>query len=71
MQVVPGTLIAFTGYLLYILTFYPKLPSNYDSVMKSVTWPHHIVFNLFFSGITILAVIKYRAYKIRYYHAPP
>lgn len=50
----------FTIYLVYMIVFTPHLPCNCGGVIKFLTWPQHILFNLFFIFISATGVLLYR-----------
>lgn len=52
-----GLLAVFTGYIIYILTVYTHhLPCVCGGVISQMSWPVHLLFNLFFMAITIRAI---------------
>jgi putative oxidoreductase len=61
----------FTIYLLYMIAFTPHLPCNCGGVIKLLTWPQHIVFNLFFIFLSLTGVILYRRAKSLKSSSPP
>ena len=67
-----GFLIAlFTIYLVYMIAFTPNLPCNCGGVIKLLTWPQHIVFNLFFIFLSLAGIILYRRAKSLDCSPPP
>jgi hypothetical protein len=52
-------LILFTLYLVYMLLFSPSLPCTCGGVFKYMSWQHHLVFNLVFISLAILATRLY------------
>jgi hypothetical protein len=52
----------FTLYIGYMLLFTPHLPCSCGGVLKQLTWKQHLLFNIFF---TILAVIALRLQKLK------
>ena len=53
----------FTLYLIYMITFTPHLPCNCGGVLKLLTWPQHIFFNLFFILLSITGILLYKRNK--------
>lgn len=52
-----GLLAVFTGYIIYILFAYTHhLPCVCGGVISQMSWPVHLLFNLFFMAITIRAI---------------
>ncbi|HEY5463216.1 MAG TPA: MauE/DoxX family redox-associated membrane protein [Hanamia sp.] len=47
----------FTLYLIYMITFTPDLPCQCGGVLKLLTWPQHIFFNLFFILLSLSGII--------------
>jgi len=48
----------FTGYTAAILLhFFPFVPCGCGGVIRMLTWPQHLVFNLFFVGIIIAGIV--------------
>lgn len=43
-----AALLAFTGYLIYMVVYIPHLPCNCGGVLNSLSWKQHIIFNVFF-----------------------
>jgi uncharacterized membrane protein YphA (DoxX/SURF4 family) len=46
-------MIAFTGYVVYILNYNAELPCTCGGVLQQMTWPQHLVFN----GVAIVLVL--------------
>lgn len=61
----------FTIYLLYMIAFTPNLPCSCGGVIKLLTWPQHIVFNLFFILLSLTGIILYRKAKSLESSSPP
>ncbi len=62
-------MLAFTLYIGYMLVFTPDLPCSCGGIISEMTWPQHLIFNIFF---TLLAFAGYRLHKHdRYPGAPP
>lgn len=45
-------MLLFTFYILYMILFATHLPCSCGGIISGMTWPHHLLFNIFF---TILA----------------
>jgi uncharacterized membrane protein YphA (DoxX/SURF4 family) len=60
-------MLFFTVYTLLILIhLFPRVPCSCGGVIKNLSWKQHLVFNLFFDGIIIWALILHednRKYK--------
>jgi putative oxidoreductase len=53
-------MLAFTIYTaIILLRFFDYVPCSCSGVIKSLTWQQHLVFNLFFTAITLIGIIKY------------
>lgn len=61
----------FTLYLIYMITFTPHLPCNCGGVLKLLTWPQHIFFNLFFILLSLFGILLYQRSKNRKSSQPP
>ena len=48
-----GLMMAFTTYVIYILSYNDQLPCTCGGVLEQLTWPEHLMFNL---GMIILAL---------------
>lgn len=46
----------FTIYISYMLLFTPNLPCSCGGVLKQLNWSQHLLFNLFFLSLSILAI---------------
>jgi uncharacterized membrane protein YphA (DoxX/SURF4 family) len=64
-------IIFFTIYLIYMIAVTPDLPCNCGGVIKLLTWPQHIVFNLFFIFLSFAGIILYRRAKSLKSSPPP
>lgn len=49
-------LILMTLYLCYMIWFTPQMPCNCGGVLTNMSWKQHIVFNLFFIGVSIVGL---------------
>jgi len=61
----------FTIYLIYMIVFTPHLPCNCGGVIKLLTWPQHIFFNLFFIILSLVGILLYRKNKRTRSDYPP
>lgn len=52
-------LLLFTGYLLYMIVYAPKLPCNCGGVISNLSWKLHIVFNTIFILLCSTAILLY------------
>ena len=53
-------MIAFTFYTVVVLLhFFDYVPCSCGGVIKHLSWKQHLVFNLFFIGISIVGILKY------------
>jgi hypothetical protein len=56
-------LVVFTIYIIYMVTFTPRLPCSCGGVLKSLTWTQHIFFNLFLLLLTGTPIVLTRKFK--------
>lgn len=49
-------MLSFTSYLVYMLATGDQLPCNCGGVISAMTWKQHLLFNLFFLALAVLAV---------------
>lgn len=56
-------LVVFTIYIIYMVTFTPRLPCSCGGVLKSLTWTQHIFFNLFLLLLTGTAIVLTKKFK--------
>jgi hypothetical protein len=55
-------MLLFTIYTaLILLKVFKRVPCSCGGVIKNLTWNQHLVFNLFFTGISIAAIVLKRA----------
>lgn len=51
-------MLLFTAYtILILLHVFPRVPCSCGGVIKNLNWKQHLVFNLFFDGIIIWALV--------------
>jgi putative oxidoreductase len=55
-----GLMTAFTLYIGYMLSFAEKLPCSCGGVISKMTWNQHLVFNIFFTLLSLLGVVLER-----------
>jgi uncharacterized membrane protein YphA (DoxX/SURF4 family) len=53
-------MIAFTGYVFYLLTYNDQLPCTCGGVLEQLSWPQHLILNI---TLIILAIIAIRLSK--------
>lgn len=59
-------MLAFTVYTVTILFHaFKYIPCSCGGVIRSLTWPQHLFFNLFFVGISLLGIILKRRDPVR------
>lgn len=58
-------MIAFTLYLCYMLILTPDRPCTCGGMLQKLSWPQHLVFNLFFIVLAITAIRLYKKIKIK------
>jgi hypothetical protein len=46
----------FTAYLSYMLVFTPKLPCTCGGLLQKLSWPQHLIFNILFVLLSIIAI---------------
>jgi hypothetical protein len=61
----------FTLYLIYMIAFTPDLPCQCGGVLKLLTWPQHVFFNLFFVLLSLTGIVLYKRNKMRRSESPP
>lgn len=49
-------MLAFTGYLLFMLMYTNDLPCNCGGVISKLSWKQHIIFNVFFLILSLMAI---------------
>lgn len=54
----------FTIYITGILLFTPKLPCHCGGVIKAMTWAQHMLFNIFFTGLSMIGFWLCRRNKV-------
>lgn len=59
-----GLMAIFTIYVTYMVLFVPNLPCSCGGVLKELSWNQHIIFNLFFTALGILALWLTNKHKL-------
>ena len=68
-------MVGFTTYIILVLHFTENIPCSCGGILESLGWTEHIVFNLFFIVMAVLAIIlitvqkKLYPYKQRHFIA--
>ncbi|MFC4218968.1 MauE/DoxX family redox-associated membrane protein [Flagellimonas marina] len=52
-----GLMVMFTTYILLVLHFSDYVPCSCGGVLEDLGWTEHVVFNLFFMVLAILAIV--------------
>ena len=55
---------AFTFYLGYMLVFTPKLPCTCGGMLQKLSWPQHLIFNMIFIFLAIVAIRLYKKQQV-------
>jgi len=55
-----GIMIMFTLYVAYLLVYHPHLPCTCGGFLQNLTWPEHLVFNIGFIALGLVALVLYR-----------
>lgn len=71
LQLAFGLITSFTIYLAGMILLTPNLPCNCGGVLASLTWPQHILFNLFFILLSLLGIILYKKHNETMKQTPP
>lgn len=53
-------MIAFTIYVIGLVSFAHELPCSCGGVLQEMSWPQHIIFNCAFLGLSILGIRLYK-----------
>ncbi|KAB7530308.1 hypothetical protein F8C76_02025 [Flagellimonas olearia] len=53
-----GLMAMFTTYILLVLNFSAYVPCSCGGVLEDLGWTEHIIFNLFFIGLSIMAILQ-------------
>lgn len=49
-------MLIFTGYITYMISFSRHLPCSCGGVVSAMTWPEHLIFNIFFTALAAIAL---------------
>lgn len=52
-------MVMFTGYVTYVLTLTTKRPCTCGGLIRQLTWPQHLVFNIFFTALALVGIYLY------------
>lgn len=55
-------MVMFTTYILLVLNFSDYIPCSCGGVLENMGWTEHIVFNLIFVVLAIIAIVQLEAY---------
>jgi uncharacterized membrane protein YphA (DoxX/SURF4 family) len=55
-----ATMVAFTGYILGLMSFSDKLPCSCGGIISALSWQQHVVFNCAFLALAVWGVILQR-----------
>lgn len=64
-------LSVFTIYLTGMLLFSSDVPCSCGGVIQKLSWPQHIIFNLFFISLSISGIVLYKKHKEAMQRTPP
>lgn len=57
-------MVLFTLYIVYMLLFTPNLPCSCGGVLEGLNWTQHLLFNIFFLLLSILALMMYKKHEL-------
>jgi len=49
-------MMLFTCYIIYMILFARDLPCSCGGVISAMTWPEHLIFNIFFTALAAIAL---------------
>jgi hypothetical protein len=55
----------FTAYIVYMIIYVPKLPCTCGGMLQTLSWTQHIIFNLSFLFLAIVALRFYKKTELR------
>lgn len=64
-------LLVFTAYLSFMILLKQDLPCSCGGVLKSLNWPEHICFNLFFAALAATGILLYKKHQKAMQNVPP
>ena len=56
-----GLMVMFTTYIILVLNFSDYVPCSCGGVLEDLGWTEHIVFNLFFVVLAVIAIVQLEA----------
>jgi len=64
-----GIMTVFTLYIGYMIAFTPNLPCSCGGVLQQMTWTQHLLFNMFFTLLALMAILFQRRIPVQGYAA--
>ncbi|MEE1896978.1 MauE/DoxX family redox-associated membrane protein [Flavobacterium rakeshii] len=61
-----GIMVAFTIYIFLILNYSSIVPCSCGGILEQMGWEEHLIFNLIFVVLAVLAIFTYRQYNFKY-----
>jgi len=52
-------MVSFTSYIIAILNFSEYIPCSCGGILQNMTWQQHLVFNIVFVGLGLVAILIY------------
>lgn len=49
-------MLLFTGYITYMILFASNLPCSCGGIISQMTWSQHLIFNIFFTALAVIAL---------------
>lgn len=62
-------MVVFTSYVGYMVIFNSNLPCSCGGVVQKMSWRQHLVFNIFFSILSLAGILIYRKQSNRKYES--
>jgi len=59
-----GLMVMFTGYIIAITRFSDNIPCSCGGVLQNMSWNQHLVFNLGFVLLALVAIVTYPKYTL-------
>lgn len=60
-----GFMLFFSVYLLMLFTLYDKPPCACGGILSGMSYPVHIVFNIFFTVMPVIAILLHEEFKTK------
>ena len=61
-----GLIVAFSIYIILIMTgLFGKIPCSCGGIIEKLSWGQHLVFNLFFTGISLGGLVLYHLQPVQ------